>query len=195
MVLLGGHYLLHWNLNWKSGMFTKVSPSSYIQISISSHPAEISEICFHPSRSPGQGVGVLSLQKSFSGHVQVGVIQQIEVNFVLENIQGSFSAGLSSLVVCPQMPWRLLFSICVLVCVLFPCTIVLKNVLKEKARMNVDHLLYVSSLKELSVDCCPVPLNIQMVSQIYTADPWTTQVWTAWLHLCAIFFNKYHLIL
>lgn len=35
--------------------------------------------------------------------------------------------------ICPQMPWRLLFSVCVLVCVLFPCTIVLKNVMKEKA--------------------------------------------------------------
>lgn len=119
---------------------------------------------------------LLSLLKLFPVHVQVGFIQGTEIIFFFVRYSGLiFCRSLLCSNLLPTAlatqtlisvfffshPERLLFSFCVL----FLCTIVMKNILEWESQMNVGHLLCICSLKDFSVDCCPTLGNIQTVLQ------------------------------
>ena len=88
------------------------------------------------------GCSLLRLLEFSPVHGQVGFIKGIEVFFFfffLADNQGSFFAGLPSVIICSQLAWQPKLSFSPsrktsLLCVLFPCNTVTKLVLNEKVR-------------------------------------------------------------
>lgn len=126
-----------WNLNWQPRMFTKVSPSSYIQITIL--PLMLRSLKFMFISPGSQWLFPAKTSRVFPCTCAGGIHQRNWSLFFLADNQGSFFAGLPSVIICSQLAWQPKLSFSPsrktsLLCVLFPCNTVTKLVLNEKVR-------------------------------------------------------------